>query len=170
MLLLIPIFFIVIIVAIAMTEPPTVQSSSKPEKTLAKNEIHIFKQGELVEVGYTSYKVTESWWATRLKTYNEKPDAMFLMVGLSVCNKDTKARTIPPLYLIDQLGREYEASSKGWAMKGTIGSLDSLNPNVEKVGGVIFDVPKDNNYKLKVSGGYWSDENAFIELLPKAKR
>ncbi len=141
----------------------------RTEKLLTKKKASAFKQGDLVNVGYTSYVVTESWWATRLGTFNEKPDAMFLMVGLSVCNKDTKARTIPPFFLVDQLGREYETSSKGWAMEGTIGSLDTLNPNVEKTGGVIFDVPKDNNYKLKVSGGYWSDEDAFIELSPRAK-
>ena len=143
--------------------------ASKSSKILIKPEIRIFKQGEPVRIGYTSYKVTKTWWATRLNS-SVKPDAMFLMVGLSVSNKDTKARAIPPLYLVDQLGREYETSSKGWVMKGTITSLDSLNPNVEKTGGIVFDVPKDNIYKLKVSGGYWSDEIAFIELFPEEKR
>ena len=143
--------------------------TSRDSSSSKVKENRIFKQGEVVRVGYTSYVVTATGWSTRLNSFAEKPDAMFLMVQMSVCNKDTKARTIPPFYLIDQLGREYEASSKGWAMKGTITSIDSLNPNVIKSGGVIFDVPKNNTYKLKVSGGYWSNENAFIELSPREK-
>jgi hypothetical protein len=32
---------------------------------------------------------------------------------------------------------------------------------------VIFDVPEDHVYKLKISGGYWSREEALVMLNPK---
>jgi hypothetical protein len=51
-------------------------------------------------------------------------------------------------------------------MPGTIGPLESLNPDVSKKGAIVFDVPMTHKYMLKVSGGYWSTDNALIELSP----
>ena len=91
---------------------------------------------------------------------------MFLFVKLTVRNDDKKARTIPPFKLIDENGAEYETSSKGWSVDGSIGALDSLNPGVQKDGTILFDVPQSHTYKLKLSGGYWSDDEAFVKLTP----
>jgi hypothetical protein len=129
----------------------------------------IYKEGDTVHVGYTSYAAWRSWWSKRLSDnqyLDNKPDAMFLFVELSVRNNDKKARTIPPFKLIDENGAEYETSSKAWSIEHSIGALDSLNPSVRKQGIIVFDVPTNNTYKLKVSGGYWSEEDALILLLP----
>ena len=75
---------------------------------------------------------------------------------------------IPPFTLVDDDGNEYEASSRGWTVKGSIGLIESLNPGVNKSGLVVFDVPQDRNYRLKLSGGYWFLEDAYIRLSPKA--
>ncbi len=77
-----------------------------------------------------------------------------------------KARAITPFNLIDENGAEYETSSKAWSVDNSIGALDSLNPSVQKQGIIVFDVPVNHTYKLKVSGGYWSAEDALISLLP----
>jgi hypothetical protein len=129
----------------------------------------IYKEGDTVHVGYTSYAAWRSWWSKRLSDnqyLDNKPDAMFLFVELSVRNNDKKARTIPPFKLIDENGAEYETSSKAWSIEHSIGALDSLNPSVRKQGIIVFDVPTNNTYKLKVSGGYWSEEDALILLSP----
>ena len=125
---------------------------------------------ETVSVGYTSYKVWRAWWSQTLSDnefLNQPPDSSYLFVEITVRNNDKKARTIPPFKLIDESGAEYEASSKGWAVEGSIGALDSLNPSVSKQGFLVFDCPKRRKYKLKVSGGFWSADDALIQIDPE---
>lgn len=147
---------------------PGPAKTSKQTKTEA-----VHKEGETVHVGYTSYAVWRSWWSNRLSDnqfLDERPNAAYLFVELTIRNDDKKARMVPPLKLLDQNGVEYEASSRGWAVDGAIGILESLNPSVSKQGFVVFDVPKDRTYRLKLSGGYWSAEDAYVQLSPKASR
>lgn len=146
----------------------TVPSQSKPE-----SEKKVYKEGKTVNIGYTSYAVWRSWWSNRLSNnqfLDQRPNAMYLFVDLTVRNDDKKARTVPPFKLVDEKGAEYEDSSNGWAVDGSIGIIESLNPSVSKQGFVIFDVPKERKYRLKLSGGYWSGEDAYVQLNPKQSR
>lgn len=130
----------------------------------------IHAEGDTVHVGYTSYVVWRSWWSNRLSNnqfLDQRPNAMYLFVDVTVRNNDKKARMVPPFTLVDENGAEYEASSNGWAVEGSIGIIESLNPSVSKQGFVVFDVPKDRQYRLKLSGGYWSGEDAYVRLTPK---
>ncbi len=130
----------------------------------------IYNEGDMVNIGYTSYSVWDSWWSTKLSDnefLNSNPDAMFLFIELTIRNDDKKARSIAPFKLVDENGAEYKTTSKGWAVEGSIGVLDSLNPGVQKQGTLIFDVPQNHRYKLKVSGGYWSGEDTLIKITPK---
>ncbi len=156
-------------------KPPKARERPKPPKTRErpKPPEKIYKEGDTVSVGYTSYAVWRSWWSNRLSNnryIDNQPDAMFLFVELSVRNDDKKARTIPPFNLIDENGAEYETSSKAWSVDNSIGALDSLNPSVQKRGVIVFDVPTNHTYKLKVSGGYWSAENTLISLSPNQEK
>ena len=202
------------------------KDNSKRTSTISKKEIQkVYKEGDTLSIGYTSYAVRQSWWSSKSSdnpfldqkpdamflfvkltvrnddkkprsippfklidengaeyetssrgwaTEGQKPDAMFerkdLFVKLTVRNDDKKPRSIPPFKLIDENGAEYETSSRGWATEGGINILESLNPSVKKDGLIVFDVPVNRKYKLKVSGGYWSGENALIELDPKQTR
>lgn len=131
------------------------------------------KEGQSVHVDYTTYAVWQSWWSNRLSDnqfLDQRPNAAYLFVELTVRNDDKKARIVPPLKLVDENGAEYEASSDGWAVEGAIGILESLNPSVSKQGFIVFDVPRERSYKLKLSGGYWSSEYAYVQLAPKATR
>ena len=133
----------------------------------------VYNEKDTVSIGYTSYAVWRSWWSNHLSNnifLNENPDANFLFVELTIKNNDKKPRSVAPFKLIDEQGAEYESSSKSWQVEGSIGVLSSLNPNVKKTGFIVFDVPKDNIYKLKVSGGYWSSDVGFIKLSPKDKK
>lgn len=124
--------------------------------------IKIYQMKEYVTIGYMTYLVGDAFWADKIK--HEKPDAKFLVIAISVMNNDKEPRTIPPFYLYDDYGAKYEVSSKAISIEGTIGLIKSLNPNVAIAGLIVFDVPKKVKYKLKVSGGYWSTEEAYIEL------
>lgn len=144
--------------------------SSNNKSIENKEQDVIYNEGQNINIGYTSYFISKSWYSNKLSDnqfLNQKPNAIYLFVQLSVKNNDKEARNIPPFKLIDQNNAEYEPSSHGWAIEGHIDILQSLNPSVEKNGFLVFDVPKNKNYKLKISGGFWSSSNAFVNLKPK---
>ena len=143
-----------------------------PESTRSDStaQSKIYKEGEAVNVGYTSYVVWRSWWASRLSSnefLDQRPNASYLFVDLTVRNDDKKARMVPPFKLVDENGSEYDSSPNSWAIEGSIEILESLNPSVSKQGIVVFDIPKDHQYRIKLSGGYWSSKDAYVELAPK---
>jgi RNA polymerase subunit RPABC4/transcription elongation factor Spt4 len=136
----------------------------------SKKSSNNYKMGQSVSIGYTSYAVWKAYWSDKLSDnefMNEAPNATYLFIKLTVRNDDKKARTIPPFKLYDENGAEYETTSKSWSVEGSIGMLEDLNPSVQKTGLIVFDVPKNHNYKLKVSGGYWSSDEAFIIIKTK---
>ena len=153
----------------------TQNSSSKNTQTSVfekrpQNREKLYKEKETVSVGYTSYAIWRSWWSSNLndnKFLDERPNAMYLFVELTVRNDDEKPRTVAPFKLIDENGAEYQASSNGWAVDGSLGLIETLNPFVSKQGFVIFDVPKNHKYRLLLSGGYWSSDKAYVQLNPK---
>ena len=127
------------------------------------------KMGKTFTVGYTSYSVWRAWWSNRLsdnRFLDEPPNAAYLFIDLSVRNNDKKARTIPSFELVDHRGAEYEQESSATTLDGAIGLFDSLNPGVSKQGFIVFDVPRQDTYRLKVSGGYWSGRDALVEIIP----
>ena len=141
--------------------------SSERQRTPEKKGVILGKVGETVTIGYFSYCVWRSWWDNKTSNnqfINQKPNASFLFIELTVRNNDKKARTIPPFKLIDENNNEYDYSSKSFGVKNAFRSLEDLNPSVHKQGVILFDVPKGRNYKLKVSGGFWSKEDAIIEI------
>jgi hypothetical protein len=128
-----------------------------------------YQEKTTVDVGYTSYAVWGSRWSRRLSTnayLDRAPNAEYLIVDLTVRNNDSKERTIPPLKLLDDNAREYGESDRALLAEGSIGVLESLNPGVSRRGVVVFDVPRGRNYRLKVSGGFWSGESALVDLRP----
>jgi F0F1-type ATP synthase epsilon subunit len=154
--------------------PPEKQTDETKEETKKETaKPKIYNEGENVNVGYTTYVVWHSWWSNRLSEnqfLNQRPNAMYLFVELTVRNDDKKSRMVPPFTLLDENEQEYEASSNAWAVEGSIGVIESLNPSVSKQGFVVFDVPHDHTYRLKLSGGYWSLQDAYVQLTPKSSR
>jgi TonB family protein len=153
--------------------PNVATQSAKPYSPARQpSEKKIYAMGQNVHIGYMSYVVNGSWWSRRLSDnefLDQRPDSLFLFVNLTARNNDSEARTIPPFKLIDEKGAEYETSSKAWIVEGSIGILHDLNPDVSTQGSVVFDVPIDHQYKLKLSGGYWSSDTALVVLHPNDK-
>ncbi len=150
---------------------PTQPEVNEPQPKQPETKPKVFNERETVHVGYTSYCVWRSWWSNRLSQnplLNQRPNARFLFVELTVRNNDSKPRMVPPFTLIDTAGAAYEASPHGWAVEGSIGVIETLNPSVSKQGVVVFDVPEQRDYRLKLSGGYWSLEDAYVQLTPHA--
>lgn len=163
------VFFILIIAGILIE-----RGSHKPQEGLKQERKELkepkrpvaVRVGESVRVGEMSYIVNETWWSGKLSDnplLNQKPDAWFFFIHLSVRNDGKEPRTIPSFKLIDSRGREHGTSDKAWRVKDALGS-NSLNPGVTKSGIIVFDVNQIENYKLKITGGLWSSEYALVEI------
>jgi hypothetical protein len=137
--------------------------SSRTSATSTRNLRH--KIGESVLVGNWAYWCDGATWQRSIgSAYSRQyPDAEFLVVDLTIRNNDRTASVLPPLHLIDTEGREYEESSKRVFSDHSFGLLKSLNPMVSSSGSAVFDVPR-GEYRLKVSGGFTSDESQLIDL------
>jgi hypothetical protein len=128
------------------------------------------KKSGLVVVGYTSYNIYNAFWRTNLESDYETvyPDGRFLIVELGVMNLDTKLRTIPPFHLEDSNGKEYNSTYPfapgNYVYEDMIPSYKNLNPNVATMGYVIFDVPYNVGYRLKLSGGTTSTDTSYYGL------
>lgn len=154
------------------TGTPLTQASktASPAPAPSEPKVVAYKTGEAVKIGYTTYLVKRSFWSKRLSNnqfLDQRPNAMYLFVDLTVRNDDDKARTIPPFKLLDDAEREYDPDTRALMMDNSIGLLTDLNPDVSKRGFVVFDVPKDRTYRLQVDGGYWTAESALVELVPE---
>lgn len=128
-----------------------------------------FSEGETVEVGHMAYAVWGSWWSDRtsdVPVLNQPPNARYLFVELTARNDDRQARDIPSFNLVDGQGTTYSTSVV--TVEDGISFWESLNPGVSKQGVVVFDVPPDRTYWLKLSGGFWSSEYAHVRLTPGA--
>ena len=163
-------------------------SSSKPSSSLpdpAVSErpkpVNIAKHslGDQFSIGYWTYRCDSAdWWSSIPTEYNEIkfPDAAFLVVKLYVRNNDKTASTLPAAFkLVDEQGREYNKSDVQlpesyppfYLKGGGFDAFKQLNPSVATTGAVVFDVPRNGTYSLKVSGGYGSGEYALIDLTPR---
>ncbi len=140
-------------------------ASQQPELTTTPAKVDPAKIEETFSVGYWAYTVhSASWrdWILSLGSTLESPDAAFLVVDLSACNRDRTASVLPPFKLIDRQGREYE--SKSTFMQGAFDVLKTLNPGVYSRGYLVFDVPRYGQYMLRASGGFESGADRLVDL------
>lgn len=127
-------------------------------------------EGDSFRWGYMTYKVEHSWWSNRLSKnsyLDQKPDAMYLFVKLTVRNDDKKARMIPNFTLLNRNGAVSEASVYGSILSSSFQPLDSLNPSVSRTSIVVFDVPLDPDYAIWIPEGGWSNKKTGVLLSPK---
>ena len=150
--------------ASATTTASTTSTASTPTaastRTTAVAAPH--KIGEGFAVGYWGYRCDGAHWQQTIS--GEAADASFLVIDMSIINNDTTASTLPPMKLVDAQGREYDEAGAGMFLDRSFGILKDVNPGVTSRGRVAFDVPRGEQYKLKVSGGFQSDAHAAIDL------
>jgi hypothetical protein len=155
----------------SVTVEPTPQEKEASESALYElthRQEKIYKEGDTISFTYTSYTVSQSGWYN--SEFYQKPDAMFLLVELTVRNDDKRSRSIHPLFmLIDENGVEYIYTTSitypidKYGAPATFGFF--LNPGVQKHGCIVFDIPQNHKYKLKIAE---FGMDALIELSPKS--
>lgn len=147
------------------------QNYKENAKWFTKASGKVYKEYDVISVGYISYAVSGCEWGRMLIHPTQDGDVIesagvgdFLEMILTVRNDDKKPRSIPPFKLLDENGAEYETSDMD---SSNIDILRNINPNVTKTVNIHFEATASHKYKLKVSGGYDSDDYALIELSPK---
>lgn len=147
-----------------------------PKITEQEPVIKTYNFRDRVYVGHMYYRINSACWARYVQGEysNTYPDAQFLVISMNIENKDSKARNIPRFKLVDGDGAEYDSSAEGClAVEDGISVLDDLNPGVYRSGTIVFDAPSfttylfstiRKKYRLKVSGGFWTNEYALIDI------
>jgi hypothetical protein len=139
-------------------------ASQQPELPATPAKVDPAKIEETFSIGYWAYTVYSASWREWIPSLGsiESPDAAFLVIDVSACNRDRTASVLPPFKLIDRQGREYEAKST--FMQGAFDALKTLNPGVYSRGYLVFDVPRYDEYMLRASGGFESGEHRLVDL------
>jgi hypothetical protein len=148
------------------------RSNEEPPKPILPPAPKGYTLGQSVSIGYWSYRCDNAEWTGMLGNgfTAERANAAFLLLDLTVQNNDKSASILPPFHLVDTEGRTYDESSAGAFAEGFFSPLEKLNPSVSKRGHVVFDVPRDREYRLQVSGGFNSSASELITLFPPDKK
>lgn len=131
------------------------------DETQKNNKIAVYGLNQRVNVGYWTYRVWSREWKDYVNIknlYQKYPSYRFLRISIVVENNSREASNLPPIKLVDEDGNEYDREPIG------LNILERINPTLKKDGFIFFDVPSYRKYKLKVSGGFMSNEYAYIEL------
>jgi len=136
-------------------------SCAAPEKTTYTPK-H-YSQNEEVLFDGIQYNITEIFWAQQIgpQYLKKQANASWLVIGLSITNRTQRPvdKTFNPIFkLEDTTGAEYE-SSKYVLLKDGIEfkmSTEALNPNVTFKGYLVFDVPRQNDYKLRILSPFYA--------------
>ncbi len=131
------------------------------------------KIGTVVNLGHFQYRVDDVEFKKQVggQYLNAQADGVYLIVYLTIINQSRETRTIAngmfKIYSSD--GIEYGSASNVAAVLVTENKnpivFENLPPRIPKKFVVAFEVPNSyDNYKLKVWGGWGSDEYKEISL------
>lgn len=150
-------------------EEPKAEEEPKAKKKTEKT----YGVGDAVKTGELTYTVNGVEEKNLISNVlgDKKTSGKFVIVDLKVKNGDKEERFIDAEMFKIKIGdTEYSADSEldMYVNEGGIGFfLETINPNIEKEGKVVFEVPADaKGYTLEVSSGFgWSGgEYAKIKL------
>ena len=136
-----------------------------------RKENKTYRIGEFIRVGYWSYQVYSSEWLDDRKVkgfnmFNKPSSYSYLGVRIQATNWAKSSSNLPPIKLVDSNGNEFDSANvlggRGYGDKVLL--FENVNPTLSVTGWVIFDVPQYETYRLKLSGGYWSDESVYVNL------
>ena len=137
------------------------RESSEPKTT---------KMGQGIKVGHLVSAAWNARWyenSSNIQHLDVKPDSSYLLIEMTLRNDSNRRSIKPLLFLIDDRGFSYEPSKK-WVMGlGNMYSLNRLNPGVSQDGYIVFDVPKNSHYKLKISDRRRTNSYALIQIEPE---
>lgn len=144
-------------------EQEAVQSEAKPvkAKAAAKPVKKTYGINDRVKVGKLTYVVNDVKMVDTLSNVlgEKKTSGQFLVIGLTILNGDKEERFVDSnMFKVNVGDTEYSADTELdlYANEDGMGFfLETINPNIEKTGNIVFELPKQvKNPKLEVSSGF----------------
>ncbi len=144
-------------------EQEAVKSEAKPVKAKAATKPVKKTYGikDQVKVGKLTYVVNDVKMVDTLSNVlgEKKTSGQFLVIGLTILNGDKEERFVDSnMFKVNVGDTEYSADTELdlYANEDGMGFfLETINPNIEKTGNIVFELPKQvKNPKLEVSSGF----------------
>ena len=144
-------------------EQEAVKSEAKPvkAKAAAKPVKKTYGINDQVKVGKLTYVVNDVKMVDSLSNVlgEKKTSGQFLIIGLTILNGDKEERFVDSnMFKVNVGDTEYSADTELdlYANEDGMGFfLETINPNIEKTGNIVFELPKQvKNPKLEVSSGF----------------
>lgn len=144
-------------------EQEAVKSEAKPvkAKAAAKPVKKTYGVNDQVKVGKLTYVVNDVKMVDTLSNVlgEKKTSGQFLVIGLTILNGDKEERFVDSnMFKVNVGDTEYSADTELdlYANEDGMGFfLETINPNIEKTGNIVFELPKQvKNPKLEVSSGF----------------
>lgn len=144
-------------------EQEAVKSEAKPvkAKAAAKPVKKTYGIKDQVKVGKLMYVANDVKMVDTLSNVlgEKKTSGQFLVIGLTILNGDKEERFVDSnMFKVNVGDTEYSADTELdlYANEDGMGFfLETINPNIEKTGNIVFELPKQvKNPKLEVSSGF----------------
>ncbi|HBF59787.1 DUF4352 domain-containing protein [Exiguobacterium sp.] len=144
-------------------EQEAVKSEAKPvkAKAAAKPVKKTYGINDQVKVGKLTYVVNDVKMVDSLSNVlgEKKTSGQFLVIGLTILNGDKEERFVDSnMFKVNVGDTEYSADAELdlYANEDGMGFfLETINPNIEKTGNIVFELPKQvKNPMLEVSSGF----------------
>jgi len=144
-------------------EQEAVKSEAKPvkAKAAAKPVKKTYGVNDQVKVGKLTYVANDVKMVDTLSNVlgEKKTSGQFLVIGLTILNGDKEERFVDSnMFKVNVGDTEYSADTELdlYANEDGMGFfLETINPNIEKTGNIVFELPKQvKNPKLEVSSGF----------------
>jgi hypothetical protein len=140
-----------------------VKSEAKPvkAKAAAKPVKKTYGIKDQIKVGKLTYVANDVKMVDTLSNVlgEKKTSGQSLVIGLTILNGDKEERFVDSnMYKVNVGDTEYSADTELdlYANEDGMGFfLETINPNIEKTGNIVFELPKQvKNPKLEVSSGF----------------
>lgn len=137
------------------------------QRELEKKRLVEVKKKTSATVDGLSYEVRRVWWANKITESwlsEWEPKYSFLCVEVRVSNNTLEPQALGRVKLRDDEGATYlRTHIWGWS-RNLDAVLNMVNPRDSCNGVAVFDIRKDRQYRLLVTGGLLSGEPAELAL------
>ena len=149
-----------------MNQPSTFDNTNAASKEVTQPTYYSI--GDRVVVKDIAYTVNSAHTQSSVGSQNfgNTADGIFVIVDLTIENVGTESKDISSSFfkILDSNNRVFESDNEAWVYLDDNILFKQIQPGLPTKGQAIFDVPKNSNIFLQVSGSIWDTETVLISL------
>ena len=150
-----------------MNQPSTFDNTNAASKEVTQPKYYSI--GDRVVVKDIAYTVNSAHTQSSVGSQNfgNTADGIFVIVDLTIENVGTESKDISSSFfkILDSNNRVFESDNEAWVYLDDNILFKQIQPGLPTKGQAIFDVPKNTNVFLQVSGSIWDTETVVISLV-----